>query len=76
VLVRWKPIVWSQADHYAQWLTYPTRVGEAPEQGSELMLAEQPIDTFFATRVETGAERCWFGSNLWSKTGGAVARCT
>ena len=51
----WKPIVWSQADHYAQWLTYPTRTGEPPQQGTQLTLSEHPGHVFVATGVETSA---------------------
>ena len=54
--MRWKPIVWSQADHYAQWLTYPTREGSPPLEGSQLRLAELPDRTFVATTVESGPD--------------------
>jgi hypothetical protein len=54
--VRWKPIVWNQADHYPQWLTFTTRVGEPPQQGSQLTLPEHPGDTFVASTVESGAD--------------------
>jgi hypothetical protein len=50
----WKPIVWSQADHYAQWLSYPTREGSLPLEGSRLELAELPGRSFVATTVESG----------------------
>jgi hypothetical protein len=52
--VPWKPIVWTQADHYAQWLSYSARDGEPPKQGAELMLTEFPERVFVATGVETG----------------------
>ena len=54
--VRWKPIVWDEADHYPQWLAYPTREGKPPRQGSQLMLAEHPGRTYVATIVESGAD--------------------
>jgi hypothetical protein len=54
--VLWKPIVWSDADHYPQWLPYPTRVGEPPRQGSQVRLEEHPKRTFVATTVEAGAD--------------------
>ena len=49
----WKPIVWSQADHYAQWLSYSTRPGAPPHPGSVVTLAEHPGRTFVATTVES-----------------------
>jgi len=52
--VRWKPIVWSQEDHYAQWLGYPTREGSLPLEGSRLTLSEHPGETFVVTTVESG----------------------
>ncbi|MGZ6563849.1 MAG: hypothetical protein ACXVH1_30545 [Solirubrobacteraceae bacterium] len=54
--MRWKPIVWNQADHYPQWLTYTTRVGEPPGQGIQLTLPEYPGDTFVASTVESRAD--------------------
>ncbi len=54
--MRWKPIVWNRADHYAQWLSYPSRVGEPPRQGSALTLAEHPGHMFVAVGVERGGE--------------------
>ena len=54
--VLWKPIVWSEADHYPQWLSYPTRVGEPPRQGSQVSLNEHPRRTFVATAVEPGPD--------------------
>ena len=50
--VRWKPIVWNQAAHYPQWLSYPTREGTAPQQGTHIMLAEHPGRSFVAITVE------------------------
>ena len=54
--VRWKPIVWNQADHYPQWLTCTTRVGEPPKQGTQLTLPEHPGDMFVASTVESDAD--------------------
>jgi hypothetical protein len=54
--VRWKPIVWNEAEHYPQWLAYPSREGRPPQQGSQLMLAEHPGRTYVATSVESGAD--------------------
>jgi hypothetical protein len=52
----WKPIVWNEAEHYPQWLAYPSREGRPPQQGSQLMLAEHPGRTYVATSVESGAD--------------------
>ena len=61
--VRWKPIVWSQEDHYAQWLGYPTREGSLPLEGSRLTLSEHPGETFVVTKTfscEEDAQRLGF----------------
>ena len=50
--MRWKPIVWNGADHYPQWLSYPTREGTPPHQGTQIMLAEHPGRVFVADTVE------------------------
>jgi hypothetical protein len=52
----WKPIVWSHADRYAQWLSYPTREGSVPLEGSRVELAELPGRTYVATTVEIGTD--------------------
>jgi hypothetical protein len=50
--VRWKPIVWQDAEHYPHWASYPSRDGIAPKQGSHLMLAEHPGREYVASTVE------------------------
>ncbi|MGZ4395205.1 MAG: hypothetical protein ACXVZ2_07585 [Gaiellaceae bacterium] len=54
--MRWKPIVWNQADHYPQWLSYATREGTPPRQGTQIMLTEHPGRTFVAATVESGTD--------------------
>jgi hypothetical protein len=54
--VSWKPIVWSRADHYAQWLSYPTRAGVPLRQGSRVTIEEHPGRGFVAAGVEAGSE--------------------
>ena len=54
--MRWKPIVWSESDHYPQWLSYATREGTPPRQGAQLMLSEHPGRTYVASSVETGTD--------------------
>jgi hypothetical protein len=56
VAVSWKPIVWNRADHYAQWLSYPTRVGLTPHPGSRVTIEEHPGRGFVAAGVEAGSE--------------------
>jgi hypothetical protein len=52
----WKPFVWSEAEHYPQWLSYPTRPAGAPEQGAEVTLSEHPGQTYLAVTVEEGTD--------------------
>jgi hypothetical protein len=57
--VAWKPIVWSQSDHYPQWHSYPTREGQLPAEGSQITLIEHPGRTFIVTAAEAGAGMVW-----------------
>jgi len=52
----WKPVVWSEADHYPQWLSYPTRAAGAPEEGSLVTLSEHPGREYRAVTVESGTD--------------------
>ena len=48
--------MWNQADHYPQWLSYPTREGNPPHEGTQIMLAEHAGRSFVAAMVESGAD--------------------
>ena len=51
--------MWSQADHFPQWLSYPAREGILPVEGSRLTLVEHPGRSFVATTVESGPGIVW-----------------
>lgn len=57
--MRWKPIVWNEADHYPQWVSCSPREGSLPLQGSRLTLAELPGRTFAVTTVEAEPGLVW-----------------
>ncbi len=54
--LRWKPIVWQDAEHYPHWASYPSRDGPTPKQGSHLMLAEHPGREYVASTVEADTD--------------------
>jgi hypothetical protein len=57
--MRWKPIVWNEADHYPQWFGYGQREGSLPLEGSRVTLAEVPGRTLIVTSVERELGLVW-----------------